>query len=112
MYIVFLLILGALAGWLAARLIKGHGLGLWGNIGVGVAGALLGGAPLAQGTVYLLFSRRTAHVMAGVLTTVVAVAAIFVFLTPIQMNLVEPHRLTGSARTGRVSLSCRRSSAP
>ena len=38
MYIVFLLLLGALAGWLAVRLIKGHSLGLWGNIG----GTLLG----------------------------------------------------------------------
>lgn len=54
MYIVFLLILGGLAGWLAARLIKGHGLGLWGNIGVGVAGALLGGLLLGQFGVRLL----------------------------------------------------------
>ena len=42
MYIVLLLLLGALAGWLAARMVKGHGLGLWGNIGVGIVGALLG----------------------------------------------------------------------
>lgn len=54
MYIVFLLILGGLAGWLAARMIKGHGLGLWGNIGVGVAGALLGGIILGQFGVRLL----------------------------------------------------------
>ena len=54
MYIVFLLLLGGLAGWLAARLIKGHGLGLWGNIGVGVAGALLGGVLLGQLGVRLL----------------------------------------------------------
>ena len=47
-YIVFLLILGGLAGWLAATLVKGHGLGLWGNIGVGVLGALLGGSLLGQ----------------------------------------------------------------
>lgn len=54
MYIVFLLILGALAGWLAARLVKGHGLGLWGNVGVGVVGALLGGTLLGQFGVRLL----------------------------------------------------------
>ncbi|MCB1789973.1 MAG: GlsB/YeaQ/YmgE family stress response membrane protein [Gammaproteobacteria bacterium] len=48
MYIVLLLILGALAGWLAARLVKGHGLGLWGNIGVGIVGALLGGTLLGH----------------------------------------------------------------
>lgn len=28
-----------------------------------ISGALLGGAPLAQGTVYLLLSRRTAHIL-------------------------------------------------
>ena len=40
--VVFLLILGGLAGWLAATLVRGHGLGVWGNIGVGIVGAVLG----------------------------------------------------------------------
>lgn len=61
-----------------------------------VAGALLGGAPLAQGTVYLLFSRKTADRMAAGLMAVVAVAAVAVFLTPIRTELVEVHRLTGA----------------
>ena len=61
-----------------------------------VAGALLGGAPLAQGTVYLLFSRKTANILAGFLVAAVAVASVAVWLTPIQMELVEAHRLTGS----------------
>lgn len=47
-YIVFMLIIGGLAGWLAARIVRGYGLGLWGNIGVGVVGALLGGTLLGQ----------------------------------------------------------------
>lgn len=64
-----------------------------------VAGALLGGAPLAQGTVYLFFKRRTADIMAGVLLAVVGVATVAVFLTPIQYELVEAHRLTGSVMT-------------
>jgi uncharacterized membrane protein YeaQ/YmgE (transglycosylase-associated protein family) len=54
MHIVFLLVLGALAGWLAARLVRGEGLGLWGNIGVGVVGALLGATLLGQMGVRLL----------------------------------------------------------
>ncbi|MEJ2540148.1 MAG: hypothetical protein P8188_09280 [Gemmatimonadota bacterium] len=61
-----------------------------------VAGALLGGAPLAQGTVYLLLSRKTANILSVVLVAAVAVASVGVFLTPIDMSLVEPHRLTGS----------------
>ncbi len=60
-----------------------------------VAGALLGGAPLAQGTVYLLLKRRTAHVLAVLLVAYVAVAATFVILSPIDAAAVEAHRLSG-----------------
>lgn len=60
-----------------------------------ISGALLGGAPLAQGTVYLMFSRRLADRLATILVTVVSVAAVVVILSPIDYTLVEPHRLTG-----------------
>ncbi len=60
-----------------------------------ISGALLGGAPLAQGTVYLLLKRRTAHRLTAALVAVVAVAATFVLLTPIDLALVESHRLSG-----------------
>ena len=39
---IFLLI-GAVAGWLAGQIMRGGGLGLLGNIVVGVIGALIGG---------------------------------------------------------------------
>ena len=61
-----------------------------------IAGALLGGAPLAQGTVYLLLSKKTADRLSAVLITVVLIASVGVMLTPINMELVETHRLTGS----------------
>lgn len=60
-----------------------------------VSGALLGGAPLAQGTVYLLFSRKVADRMAAGLITAIAIATVVVFLSPIQYELVEAHHLTG-----------------
>lgn len=60
-----------------------------------ITGALLGGAPLAQGTVYLLLPRRTANVLAACLLTVITVAALIVLASPIDYGLVEPHRLTG-----------------
>jgi hypothetical protein len=60
-----------------------------------ISGALLGGFPLAQGTVYLLFDRKKAHRMTAVVLTVVAVASVFVLLTPIDLSRVEPHRLSG-----------------
>lgn len=60
-----------------------------------ISGALLGGAPLAQGTAYLLLSRRTADRITAVLVTVVAVAAVAVLLSPIAYDRVELHRLSG-----------------
>jgi hypothetical protein len=60
-----------------------------------ISGALLGGAPLAQGTVYLLFPRRTAHVLSVVLLSFIATAAICVIASPIDYSQVEAHRLTG-----------------
>lgn len=60
-----------------------------------ITGALLGGAPLAQGTVYLLLSRRTAHRLTAVLLPAIALAATCVLLSPIDYAAVEPHRLTG-----------------
>lgn len=60
-----------------------------------ISGALLGGAPLAQGTVYLLFKRKTADRLAAALISYVAIAATFVILTPIKLAAVEEHRLSG-----------------
>ncbi len=60
-----------------------------------VSGALLGGAPLAQGTVYLLMDRKTAHQMTGALVAFIAVAATFVFMSPIDYAHVETYRLSG-----------------
>ena len=61
-----------------------------------VSGALLGGAPLALGTVYLMLSRRTANAMALVVGSVILAGATVVALSPIDMTLVESHRLTGA----------------
>ncbi|GMV04263.1 MAG: hypothetical protein AMXMBFR53_05440 [Gemmatimonadota bacterium] len=60
-----------------------------------ISGALLGGAPLAQGTVYLMFSRKLANRLSAVLVTVILVASVVVLLSPINPELVEAHRLTG-----------------
>ena len=60
-----------------------------------VSGALLGGFPLAQGTVYLLLRRRTAHVLTAVLGVFIVTAGVLVFLSPLDYSLVESHRLSG-----------------
>ncbi len=41
--LIILLIVGAVAGWLAGTIVKGYGFGLVGNIVVGVVGAFIGG---------------------------------------------------------------------
>jgi len=41
--ILAMLIVGAVAGWLAGQMVKGAGFGLAGNIVVGIVGAVLAG---------------------------------------------------------------------
>ncbi len=60
-----------------------------------IAGALLGGAPLAQGTAYLLLKQKAADRISVTLVGYVAMASAFVILSPIDLSLVEPNRLSG-----------------
>lgn len=60
-----------------------------------ISGALLGGAPLAQGTVYLLLRRRTANRLTAVLLPVICFGAVAVLLAPLDYSLVEAHRPSG-----------------
>lgn len=64
-----------------------------------IAGALLGGAPLAQGTVYLMFSRKTATRMALAVGAALIAGSTLVLLSPIDYSMVETHRLTGHVMT-------------
>lgn len=43
MGLLFWLLIGAIAGWLAGELMRGRGFGVIGNIIVGIVGALVGG---------------------------------------------------------------------
>jgi uncharacterized membrane protein YeaQ/YmgE (transglycosylase-associated protein family) len=43
MHILWFIIIGLIAGWLAGKLVKGKGFGVVGDIIVGVIGALIGG---------------------------------------------------------------------
>jgi uncharacterized membrane protein YeaQ/YmgE (transglycosylase-associated protein family) len=43
MQLIYFLIVGVVAGWLAGQIMKGGGFGLVGNLIVGVIGALVGG---------------------------------------------------------------------
>lgn len=43
MSLILFLIIGAVAGWIAGKLMQGGGFGLVGNLVVGIAGAVIGG---------------------------------------------------------------------
>ncbi len=43
LHLLYVLLIGLAAGWLAGKFLKGHGFGLVGNLIVGVIGALIGG---------------------------------------------------------------------
>ena len=60
-----------------------------------ISGALFGGFPLAQGTVYLLFNRKTADRLTAAVLSVALVASVCVLLSPVDTSLAEPHRLSG-----------------
>jgi hypothetical protein len=60
-----------------------------------IVGALLGGYPLAQGTIYLLMNRRFADISAVVCSAVIIVAAICVLLSPVKVPEGFDYRLTG-----------------
>lgn len=60
-----------------------------------ISGALLGGALLAQGTVYLLARPKVAQRWTRALIVAVTVASTAVILSPLNHTLVQPHHLSG-----------------
>jgi hypothetical protein len=59
-----------------------------------ITGALLGGAPLAQGTVYLLCKRKTADILTIIISCIIISAAVLVILSPVKTELISG-RLSG-----------------
>lgn len=62
-----------------------------------VAGAILGGYPLAQGSIYLHFKKRNAHVLSAITVPFIVFSAICVFLSPLNMTLLETFRPGGAS---------------
>ena len=81
--ILITLILGAIAGWLGGQLFKGSGLGLIGNIVVGIIGGFIG---------YWLFGKlgvSLGHGMIGYIIT----AGIGALILLVILNLLIPRRV-------------------
>jgi uncharacterized membrane protein YeaQ/YmgE (transglycosylase-associated protein family) len=88
MGLIIFLIIGGLAGWLASMIVRGGGLGVVGDIVVGIIGAFLGG--LLFGLVGLggngLSTTLTSFTLSGFLVAVVGAVVL----------LLVVHLLTGS----------------
>lgn len=61
-----------------------------------ITGALLGGYPLAQGSLYLSWPRRTARLLTIASLSIVVAATIFVILSPVDLSHLEPERPSGA----------------
>lgn len=61
-----------------------------------IAGAILGGYPLAQGSLYLSWPRPLANKLTIASLTLVAVATILVILSPVNVALLDPVRPSGA----------------
>lgn len=62
-----------------------------------IAGALLGGYPLAQGTVYLLLPRVTANLLSLMTLPAILLLSVLVAASPTRLELLETHRPGGAA---------------
>ncbi len=60
-----------------------------------ILGALLGGAPLAQGTVHLLMKPKTANTLSVILIVVIILSAVLVTLSPVDQGLAPSGKLSG-----------------
>ncbi|MFN7224951.1 MAG: GlsB/YeaQ/YmgE family stress response membrane protein [Paracoccaceae bacterium] len=72
--LLIMLLIGAIAGWLAGQIVKGYGFGLLGNIVVGIVGAVVAG---------FLFPRMGFGLGGGILGSIIAAtlgAVILLFL--------------------------------
>ncbi len=77
--LIIWLIIGAVAGWLAGLIVKGHGFGLVGNIIVGIVGAFLagwllptmglniGGSPIVSAIIYGMIGAIILLVLIGLI---------------------------------------------
>ena len=80
--LIYFLLIGLAAGWLAGKLMKGRSFGLLGNMVVGVIGAILGG---------FLF-RLVGFVSIGLLANLISatVGAIILLLILQKLNVKTP----------------------
>ena len=73
MYLIWRILIGIIAGWLAGKIMRGRGFGLLLDLGLGIVGSLIGGA------VFGLFG-LTAYSLIGSLVVATAGATLLLYL--------------------------------
>ena len=76
MTLIYLLIIGAVSGWLAGQIMKGGGYGLLGNIILGIVGSFVGGWLL--GVLNISLNIGSATVSTIIQAVIGAIVVIFV----------------------------------
>lgn len=61
-----------------------------------IAGALLGGYPLAQGSVYFHLSKKTANILSAITVPFIVVCSVLVLLSPANLDALDPHKPSGA----------------
>ncbi len=64
-----------------------------------IAGALLGGFPLAQGSVFLLMKKKFAKITSVIFVSLIGLASVFVILTPLTIPEFFDYKFSGSVFT-------------
>jgi hypothetical protein len=84
-------------GTFAESLITLHGNTSFLNKFWYIAGAFLGGYPLAQGSVYFHLKKKTADILTAITLPFIIISSILVFLSPVNTDLLEAHRPSGAS---------------
>lgn len=61
-----------------------------------IAGALFGGYPLAQGSVYLHLGKRKGHLLTALTLPVLAAVSLLIVLSPVDLSAFQEHRPSGA----------------
>jgi uncharacterized membrane protein YeaQ/YmgE (transglycosylase-associated protein family) len=73
MNIIAFLLIGLISGWIASQITEGHGMGVLGDIVIGIVGAFVGGF------IFDIFG-ITAYGFGGAIATSVIGAVVFLFI--------------------------------
>ncbi|MCB0610242.1 MAG: GlsB/YeaQ/YmgE family stress response membrane protein [Lewinellaceae bacterium] len=76
MDLLYILVIGAVAGWLAGQIWKGFGFGIIGNIIIGIVGSFVGGWLLAKLGVHINLGSPTVNLI--VTSVIGAVVILFI----------------------------------